>query len=117
MKPILTSCLFILLYSCSSQKITTVWKADPVFPNRYHRILVVAILPEQDTLLRARIEKETANSLNKMGYDAISAISAFGPKGLAEPGEEATYLKLCTIGTDAVMTLAVVPREKESHYP
>lgn len=114
MKIILLGFLCAMLYSCSSPRITTTWKAEPVHSENYRRILVVTILPEADSLLRKTIEAQTVSALNSMGYQAKSAVSTFGPKGLAASGEEDTYLKLCTSGIDAVLTFALI--SEESHY-
>lgn len=114
MKIFLISCLSAMLCSCASPKAITAWKAEPAIPWSHQRILVVVILPEEDSLLRKTIETETASRLINIGYQAISAVLTFGEKGLAASGEEATYLKLCTSGIDAVMTFALVPAE--SHY-
>lgn len=115
MRIIIAGCLLIIA-GCSPRKITTTWKTDPVFPGRYHKILVVAVLPESDSILRKTIESETVRSLSAYGYDAVSATVAFGPRGLAASGEAGTYLRLCSNGIDAVMTIALVPKGEDRHY-
>lgn len=100
-----------MLCSCASPKVITTWKASPSIEWSYQRILVAVILPERDSMLRRKIETEAVRGLNSIGYHAISSISAYGPKGLASTGEEATYLKLCSSGIDAVMTFALVSAE------
>jgi hypothetical protein len=117
MRIILAYSLLVLLAGCGPQKISTTYRAAPAYPARYQKILVVVVLPDTDSILRKRIEKETVSSLTGYGYDAVSAISVFGPKGLVAAGEEATYLKLCNNGIDAVMTLALIAKGKEIHYP
>jgi hypothetical protein len=67
-------------------------------------------------MLRKKIEGEAVNTLSGYGYDAISALSTFGPKGLVAEGEAATYLKLCQSGIDAVITFALVPKGKAGYY-
>jgi hypothetical protein len=42
-----------------------------------------------------------------------SALHEFGPKGLANLGEEETYIKLCSKGIDAVITIALIDKGKE----
>jgi len=108
MRILIAVCLLIFC-GCSSPRISTTWKTEPVFQERYYRILVVAILPEADSLLRRSIETEAAKSLSGYGYYAVSALSIFGPKGLAASSQEETYLKLCNKGIDAVLTFALVP--------
>lgn len=107
--------LFLFFCSCSSPRITATWKTEPIFRERYFRILVIAVLPEADSVLRKTIETEAARTLSSYGYHAVSAVSTFGAGGLAAGSQEATYLKLCDSGIDAVMTFALVP-ENESRY-
>lgn len=114
----ITACGFLLLLcSCASRQITTTWKEEHISSGKYHRILVVAILPETDSMLREKMETEFVHSLESWGYQAVTAISEFGPRGVAGSGEENTYLKLCDKGIDAVITLALLPRTKETWYP
>jgi hypothetical protein len=117
MRIILVFSLLVLLSGCGPQKITTTYRVEPAFPRRYQTILVVAVLPDADSMLRKTIETETVVSLTSYGYNTVSAIAVFGPKGLAAAGEEATYLKLCSNEIDAVMTLALVPKGKEIYHP
>lgn len=116
MRSILIGGLIVILCGCGPQKIVTTWKTKPDFPERYRKILVVTVLPVSDTMLRRTIEGEAVNTLSGYGYDAISALSTFGPKGLIGEGEEATYLKLCNSGIDAVITFALVPKAKVGYY-
>ena len=104
--------LIFIFSGCSSPRITATWKTEPVLSERYFRILVIAIVPEADTILRKKIETEVTRSLSSYGYYAISAISTFGPGGLAVGNQEDTYLKLCDSGIDAVMTFALVPENE-----
>lgn len=107
--------LFLFCLGCGNPRITATWKTDPIFRERYFRILVIAVLPEGDSVLRRSIEMEAARSLSSYGYYAISAVSTFGARGLAAGSQEDTYLKLCNNGIDAVMTFALVP-ENENLY-
>jgi hypothetical protein len=50
-----------------------------------------------------------------MGYIAVSALEEFGAGGLANLGQENTYLKLCNEGIDAVIVVAIVDNNKENH--
>jgi hypothetical protein len=116
MRIILICSLLILLSACGPRKIITTHRVEHTSPARYNKILVVTVLPDTEIELRKTIETEVVSVLSGYGYDATSAISTFGPKGLVAASEEATYLKLCSSGIDAVMTLSLVPIEKETHY-
>lgn len=76
--------------------------------------MVVAIMPEADSAARKAMETDMVYALRNLNYQAVSAVAVFGPQGLANSGEENTYLKLCDSGIDAVMTLALIHKTKET---
>jgi len=117
MKLIAICFLLITLSCCSSRHIITVWKANPGYKTGFNQVLVVAILPEEDSLLRKQIENETTLHLRSLGYPAVSALEHFGAKGLADMGQEYTYIKLCNSGIDLVLTIAFLHKEQEKYYP
>ncbi|MGZ8558139.1 MAG: hypothetical protein ACXWWC_07400 [Chitinophagaceae bacterium] len=102
---------------CSSRHIVTVWKAFPVYQKGFKQVLVVAILPEKDSVLKKQIENEVARNLINLGYPAISALETFGAKGLSNMEEETTYIKLCTSGIDLVLTIAFMNQSKDKYNP
>jgi hypothetical protein len=114
MKFTITFILLLILSGCSSHRIITTWKADPVSVTSRYKILVIAIVPEEDSTLREQTEKNVVATLEDMGYQAMSAIGQFGPKGLSAPGEQGTYVKLCDAGIDAVITMALIPTTKKT---
>ena len=73
-------------------------------------------MPGEDSLLRRLIENEATVKLKELGYPSISALEHFGAKGLADMGEEATYIKLCNSGIDFVLTIAFIYKTKEKSY-
>lgn len=77
--------------------------------------MVVAIIKEENDSLRQQLEKQMADQLNSIGYNAITSLQEFGPDGLSSLGEERTYLKLCNTGIDAVLTLALIDRSKKAY--
>ena len=111
---LLAGFIVLLLAGCSSRRITTAWKANTVFPTRYRQVLVVAILPDKDSLLRKKAESELVAGLRELGYQAVSSLDRFGANGLAGLGEQQTYLTLCDAGIDVVLTLAPVPESSLS---
>jgi hypothetical protein len=108
--------LLITLSCCTSNRIITVWKADPAYKTEFNQVLVVAVLPEEDSFLSKKIETEAIINLKNLGYPAIAALEHFGAKGLAAMGEEATYIKLCSSGIDFVLTIALIHKTKEKNY-
>ncbi len=113
----ITICLLLTALSgCSSNRIVTVWKAAPSYQTTFNQLLVVAILPDEDSMLRKQIETQVAVHLKNLGYSAISALEYFGSKGLASMGEEGTYIKLCNSGIDFVLTIALTHKTNEKYY-
>ena len=91
----------------------TIWKAQHSTRVNYNNILVAGIIKNENDSLRREIEKHFVIELEDLGYRATSALHEFGPKGLANLGEEETYIKLCNKGIDAVITIALIDKSKE----
>jgi hypothetical protein len=118
MKQIKTVHLFfimLILYSCSSSKVITTWKALGN-QREYKKILVVGIVKDSSINLRKQMEKHLADDLKTVGYNAVPALEEFGQGGLANLEQEQTYIKLCGKGIDAVITIALLDRKKEKLY-
>jgi hypothetical protein len=108
--------LAVLFTGCSSNRIVTGWKTQHIYPTNYNRILVVAILPDEDSAQRDNIEKSFTVALKDLGYPAVAATTEFGRTGLANLGQDETYKKLYHNGIDAVITVALVNRSKETEH-
>lgn len=107
--------LLMLAAGCARQPVISVWKADPQHTIKYNKIAVISIVKNEPDSSRSARENEFTGRLKTLGYEAISAFAEFGQKGFAGLGEEATYLKLCEYGIDAVLTLArIEPSHKAS---
>jgi hypothetical protein len=76
--------------------------------------MVVAILPDEDSVVREQIETSFKTALVNLGYNTVTAISEFGRTGLRNLGEDETYKKLYDKGIDAVVTVALVNKTKET---
>lgn len=66
--------------------------------------------------LRIATEKCFTGELRNLGYNAVGAYNEFGPGGLKNLSEEATYISLCNKGVDAVITVALVGQTKNKKY-
>lgn len=109
----------VILYGCSSRYIFTDWKAEQLYPKdgKQGKILVAAILKDNDILVRQKIEAYIVNDLSKRGYQAVSALNLYGASGLAGLGEEGTYLKLFKDKVAIVITIALADKTKQGYYP
>jgi hypothetical protein len=108
-------CFCVILYGCTSPHIITTWKAQHFSPVNYKDILVAGVIKNRSDSFRAGIEKHFVNDLEDLGYHAVSALDEFGPGGLANLGQGETYIKLCTKGVDAVITIALIDNGKEAY--
>ena len=113
---ILTCWLGILLSGCLHQRTITTWKADYIILPVHKKIMVVGIIKDNNDSLRARAERIFVKNLNELGYNAVSALQEFGPKGLSNLGEADTYIRLCNNGIDAVLTFALLDQVKQTEY-
>ncbi len=119
MKRIKLQIIFLLLFilcGCASPYIRTTWKAQHAFKGKYNKILVVGIIKDEDIILRGQVEKHFMNDLKESGYNALSALEEYGPKGLSNLGQEETYIKLRSSGIDAVITIALIDKAKEKYH-
>lgn len=107
--------LLSILSGCSSPEVVTTWKEKGA-QRAYNKIMVVGIVNDSSLALRKFIEDSFVKDLQTMGYKAVSALEEFGTKGLTDMEQEATYLKLCNNGIDAVITIALLNEEKERHF-
>lgn len=108
--------LWFMLYGCTSSYIRTTWKAQHDSPGKYNKILVVGIIKDEDLTLRRQVEKHLTDDLKESGYNAVSALEEFDPKGLANLGQQETYIKLRNNGIDAVITIALIDKTKEKYH-
>lgn len=116
MKIILLTILLMLTgIHCAKKGALTTWKASQV-PQVYRKILVVGVIHDTDLRFRSQIERHLAGELNRIGYEAASALAAYGAGGLAHMDEEATYITLYNRGYDALLTIALIDKHKEAAY-
>lgn len=105
----------VLLTSCSSPYIL-ITSNKYHFPLAHSRIMTVGVIKDDNDSIRIRIEKNITADLNAIGYNAVSALEEFGPKGLANLDQQETYLKLCNKGIDAVIIVALIDKTKERQF-
>lgn len=104
--------------ACNRHAVTTTWRAEQTELSQvsYDKVLVVAVITPIDSALRESVERRICSRLSSMGVSAVSSMAEFGASGLARMGEEETYLVLCGRGIDAVVTIALLDKEKEDRY-
>lgn len=106
----------LLLYSCSSTKLTSSWKAKDAENKTYHNIMVWGILTEKDSTLKSAMENHLVNDLADRGYHAISAAAVFGARSYRKLTEQEIIDQFRNSGVDAVITLVLLDKQKEEVY-
>lgn len=108
--------LVILLFSCSSTKITSSWKADQATAKPYRNVMVWGILPVNDSSTRRQIETHLVNDLVAKGYHAVSSMEVYASKAFKKLTDKEIIDEFRSTGVDAVITLVLLRKEKEEQY-
>jgi len=111
-----TALLIFLLAGCSSSKITSSWIATGAEGKKFNKIMVVGLIKESDRTERERMEQHMIGDLKDLGYDAVSAYEVYGPKAFDNLDETAVLEKLKNSNVDAVITIVLLNKEKETFY-
>ena len=113
---IILTFLIILFTDCSSSKITSSWKSDKTTSANFKKILVLAIVGNQNHGLRESMENHLAEDLRERGYTVISAMKEYGPKSFEGINEEDALSKLKNSQVDAVITIVLLNKQREQKY-
>jgi hypothetical protein len=112
----IATALILVAAGCGSSRITTSWKAENTPIKKYNRIMVVGLIKENDRAIQQTMENHFVGDLKELGYNAVSSLQEYGPKAFDNLTEEAALAKLKGSGVDAVMTIVLLDKEKESKY-
>ena len=107
--------IVLLLFSCSSTKITSSWKASDANINHYSKVLVVGLLPPKYRNAQAAMENRMVKDLKKNGINATSAYTEFGPKAFNNKSEEKMLASLRDKGYDAAITIVLEDKTNEKY--
>lgn len=108
----------LFLFSCSSSKITSTWKAPSYETKKFKQFIVWAIVSEKDTALKMKMEKHMVDDLKDAGYNAVSANEIYGIKNYTKEQESAVVDLFKKSGVDALITVVLLDKQKEkSYYP
>lgn len=106
----------VLLFSCSTTKITSSWKAEDHAAKQYYNIMVWGILTEKDSTLRKQIETHLVNDLIENGYHAVSAMEVYRSKAYKKLTKKEIVDEFKETGVDAIITLVLLNRQKEELF-
>jgi hypothetical protein len=111
-----TLILTALIFSCNSTKITSSWKAENVTTKPYHNIMVWGLLTEKDSSIRHQMETHLVNDLISKGYHAVSSTDVYKAKAYSKLTSAEILAEFKNTGIDAVITIALLNKEKEEKY-
>jgi len=104
------------LCSCSSTKTTSSWKAENAKTKPYHNIMIWGLLTEKDSSTRRQMETHLVNDLISKGYHAVSSLDVYKAKAYKKLTSLEILDEFKSTGIDAVITLALLDKEKEDKY-
>jgi hypothetical protein len=117
MKKIFYAALLLLsAAACNTSKITTSWKAENLAAKKYGKVMVIGLIRETDRNIREKMENHLVGDLSNHGYNAVSALSEYGPRAFDNMNEEEVLAKLKRSGVDAVLTIVLLDKDKERKY-
>ncbi len=108
--------LLLIAAGCSTSKITSSWKADNAIVPKYNKVLVLALIRENDRSIQENMENHFVGDLKELGYNAVSSLQEYGLKAFDQMDEEPAIDKLKNSGVDAVITIVLLDKKKESRY-
>ena len=111
-------CGMALMISCgSSTKVTSSWKANgaSASSSSLKKVMVVALLPQQDRNLQQSLEKGLVNRLAEKNIQAFSAYEQYGPNSISR-NERQALNRIKKSGVDGVITIVLLDKKKERDY-
>ncbi len=115
-KPTVAVIMAIVMFSCNSTKITSSGKAASGPTKAYKTILVWGILTEKDSVLRSKMETHLVNDLSGKGYRAFSSMEVYKNRAFKKLSEKEVVDEFKNTGVDAVITIALLNKEKEQVF-
>ena len=113
---LLSVIVFIAISGCNTSKITTTWKAPYMPQTEYRKILVFGLIHDQDRSVREKMENHFVGDLRELGYVALSSLKEYGPAAFDKMDEKTVLSTLGNSGIDAIITIVLLDKEKESKY-
>jgi hypothetical protein len=115
---LLTSLVVLIFTSCKTSYITDTWKWEDPELKAYNKVLVLAIIREEDRALQQKMEEHMAGDLARLGYNAVSSYKEFGPKAFQDLTKEEAAQKIRKEGVDAVITIVLIKKDElKTYYP
>jgi hypothetical protein len=114
---VLLTPLFLLLAACSSTNVLNSWKdKEVVEQTTLKKVMVLAMLPEKQRVLRQEMETEMVEDLQKRGFTAVSSLQEYGPKSFIGMNEKQVMQQLDKSKIDGIITIGLQDTETSEHY-
>ncbi len=113
---LLSALLFMVISGCTTSRITSSWKASDVSPYNYKKVLVLGLIHETDRSMQQNMEDHLVGDLKDLGYEAVTSLQEYGPKAFDNMDEATAIQNLKKNGFDAVFTIVLLDKTKESRY-
>lgn len=109
--------LIVLFFSAcgSATRVSYSWK-NSSSAKSFQRILVVAIMNQQNHAFRSTMENHLVDDLMGRGVLAHASMPMLGPKALEGKTEESVLASLQQPNIDAILTVVLLNRQKEKYY-
>ena len=109
--------LALILFSCSTTtSITSSWRSPGITPHIFNKLMVLGLITDADRNIQQSMENHLVGDLKEIGYNAYSALEAYGPKAFEKLSEEESLKKLKADGFDAVLTVVLLDKKQERYY-
>jgi hypothetical protein len=106
----------IVISACTTSRITSSWRDERISISKYKKIMVLGLIRETDRSIQQSMENHLVDDLHSLGYNAVSSLQEFGPKAFDKMEEEQAISKLKNSSIDAVLTIVMLDKKKESKY-
>jgi hypothetical protein len=111
-----TLALVLIALSCNSTRVSSSWSAKNYTAPVYQHLLVWGILSRNDSTLRYQMEHHLVGDLRSLGYTAYSSMDVMGNQAFDRIGEKEVVARFMNSGVDAIITIVLLDRKKESDY-
>lgn len=108
--------LFLFFAACSSTNVTNSWKHQDVEQVSLSKVMVLAMVPEKDRVLRQELEHQMVEDLEKRGFKAVSSLDEFGPKSFVGLNEKQVMQALTKENVDGIITISLQDTETNENY-
>lgn len=110
------ACVMLIAACSTSTMITSSWRKPGATANRYHNIFIAALT--SNVPVKREVEDDLQQMLQQRGFTVEKSSDVFPPNFSNQTGQrrELVLGKIQSTGADAILTIALLRQETESHY-